>query len=101
MKANTKKNTRNSGIPVPAKNLTLGGICKYRKSAIKNQSLSQNLFLHKWAPKGVKWITKMFKKGVNKKTRFFRVYTRFCCGTAHADSACTRGFVFNFLHVIF
>jgi hypothetical protein len=39
-----------------------GGI-KYRKSTIRNQSLFQNIFLHRWAPKGVKWITNMFKKG--------------------------------------
>jgi hypothetical protein len=39
--------------------------------------------------------------GVNKKKGVFRVYTRFCCGTAHAVSACTRGFVFNFLPLVF
>jgi hypothetical protein len=41
----------------------IGGI-KYRKSTIRNQSLFQKLFfLSQWAPKGVKWITNMFKKG--------------------------------------
>jgi hypothetical protein len=24
---------------------------------------SKNFFLHEWAPKGVKWITNLFKKG--------------------------------------
>jgi hypothetical protein len=48
--------------PGPFALIGLGGI-KYRKSTIRNQSLFQFFFLKRWAPKGFKWITNMFKKG--------------------------------------
>ena len=72
------------------------------------ESYTSIMYCLKWLiPRKTSSIHKIFgrieekKRGVNNKTRFFRVYTRFCCGTAHAVSAFTRGFLFNFLPLIF
>jgi hypothetical protein len=45
--------------------------------------------------------TGQLNKGLNKKTWFFRVYTRFLLRATHAASAYGHGFEFNFFALIF